>query len=118
MAATTPSASKPLQTYQATAVVGTTTDFTQGQDTIGISSCLIGGFGYYGTLQAADFASVSNEADFNTAASGTAKIIYNSSNGNIFYNAKVAEAGLGNGSQFATAQGAPALTTADFQVQW
>jgi hypothetical protein len=65
-----------------------------------------------------DFASVSNEADFNAAACGTAKIIYNSSNGSIFYNAKVAEAGLGKGSQFATAQGAPALTVNDFQVQW
>jgi hypothetical protein len=82
------------------------------------------GFCYYGTLQSADFASVylitviSNEAEFNTAACGAAKIIYNSSNDNIFYNANGADAGLGNGSQFATVQGSPALTTSDFQVQW
>jgi hypothetical protein len=38
--------------------------------------------------------------DFNTAASGTAKIIYNSSNGNIFYNANGAEAGIGNHPHF------------------
>jgi Ca2+-binding RTX toxin-like protein len=102
------------------AVVGTSTitDFTRGSDQIGISSCLIGGFGYYGTLQAADFASVSNEAEYNDAICGTAKIIYNSSNGNLFYNANGAEAGLGKGSQFATVQGAPALSTSDFQVQW
>jgi Ca2+-binding RTX toxin-like protein len=103
-----------------TAVVGTftITDFTKGQDTIGISSCLIGGFGYYGTIQSADFASVSNEAEFNQAACSTAKIIYNSSNGSIFFNANGTEAGLGNGSKFATVQGAPALNTSDFQVQW
>jgi serralysin len=58
------------------------------------------------------------KAIYNAAACGSAKIIYNSSNGSIFYNAKVAEAGLGQGSQFATAQGAPALTVKDFQVQW
>jgi Ca2+-binding RTX toxin-like protein len=102
------------------AVVGTSTitDFASGSDQIGISACLIGGFGYYGALQAADFASVSNEAEYNDAICGNAKIIYNSSNGNLFYNANGADAGLGNGSQFATVQGAPALTTSDFQVQW
>jgi Ca2+-binding RTX toxin-like protein len=101
------------------AVIGTSTitDFASGSDTISISSCLIGGFGYYGVLQAADFASVSNEAEFNTAASSDAKIIYNSSNGSLFFNANGATAGLGNGSQFATVQGAPALSINDFQVE-
>jgi Ca2+-binding RTX toxin-like protein len=98
-----------------TAIVGIST-ITQGQ--IGISSCLIGGFGYYGTLQAADFAVVTSVSEFNAAAGSTAKIIYNSSNGDLYYNADGATAGLGNGSQFAVVQGTPALNTADFQVQW
>jgi Ca2+-binding RTX toxin-like protein len=102
----------------ATVGTATITDFASGSDHIGLSSCLFGGFGYYGTLQASDFAIVSNEAQYNAAACGSAKIIYNSSNGNLFFNANGAEAGLGNGSQFATVQGTPALSTSDFQVQW
>jgi Ca2+-binding RTX toxin-like protein len=102
------------------AVVGTATitDFTSGSDTIGLSTCLFGGFGYYGTIQSTDFAIVKNETEYNAAACGSAKIIYNSANGNVFFNENGAEAGLGKGSQFATIQGAPALTTSDFQVQW
>jgi serralysin len=76
------------------------------------------GFGYYGTLQATDFAVVTSVSEFNAAAGSTAKIIYNSSNGDLYYNADGATAGLGNGSQFAVVQGIPALTVNDFQVQW
>jgi hypothetical protein len=50
-----------------TATVGIST-ITQGQDQIGISSCLMVGFGYYGTLQAADFAVVTSVSEFNAAA--------------------------------------------------
>jgi Ca2+-binding RTX toxin-like protein len=52
----------------ATVGISTITDFTQGQDQIGISSCLIGGFGYYSTLQAADEAVVTSVSEFNAAA--------------------------------------------------
>jgi hypothetical protein len=79
------------------------------------------GFGYYGTLQAAEAnheAVVTSVSEFNAAAGSTAKIIYNSSNGDLYYNADGATAGLGNGSQFAVVQGKPALTVNDFQVQW
>ncbi len=102
------------------AVVGnsTITDFTSGSDVIGLSTCLFGGFGYYGTIQSADFAIVKNETEYSAAACGSAKIIYNSTSGNLYFNANGEEAGLGAGSQFATVQGAPALTAKDFQVQW
>jgi Ca2+-binding RTX toxin-like protein len=105
--------------YNAT-TVGTSiiTDFTNGQDLIGLSAGLFGSFGYYGQLHSADFATVKNQAEYDAAACGSAKIIYNSANGSLFFNANGAEAGLGNGSQFATVQNCPTLTISDFQVQW
>ncbi|MBD2518833.1 FG-GAP repeat protein [Nostoc sp. FACHB-973] len=47
----------------------------------------------------------------------TAEIIYNSSNGNLFYNQNGILAGLGSGGQFATLTGAPSLIATDFIIQ-
>jgi Ca2+-binding RTX toxin-like protein len=105
--------------YDANTVgTATITDFTKGEDTIGVSSDLFGGFGYYGQLVASDFASVTNDAEFAAAAIGSAKIIYNSTDGGLFFNANGAEAGLGAGSQFATVKGAATLSHSDIQVQF
>ncbi|MFN6538962.1 MAG: VCBS domain-containing protein [Nostoc sp. EkiNYC01] len=47
----------------------------------------------------------------------TAEIIYNSSNGKLFYNQNGLLAGLGSGGQFATLTGAPSLAATDFIIQ-
>ncbi|OKH15157.1 hypothetical protein FACHB389_35720 [Nostoc calcicola FACHB-389] len=47
----------------------------------------------------------------------TAEIIYNSSNGKLFYNQNGILAGLGSGGQFATLTGAPSLVATDFIIQ-
>ncbi|MEH2007110.1 calcium-binding protein [Nostoc sp.] len=62
----------------------------------------------------------SNASDFkitSSAATSTAKIVYDSLNGQLFYNPNGSTAGFGSGGQFATLTGAPTLTATDFIVQ-
>jgi hypothetical protein len=71
-----------------------------------------------GNLQAAEFATINDGANELTLAGGsTAKIVYNSATGNLFYNQNGATDGLGNGGLFATLTDTPLLDINDLIVQ-
>ncbi|HEY9616828.1 MAG TPA: hypothetical protein V6C64_08310, partial [Microcoleaceae cyanobacterium] len=71
---------------------------------------------------ASEFEIVGSDAD---AATSNAIIVYNSNNGNLFYNANGSAAGfytpildaLVRGGQFATLAGAPMLAATDFTIE-
>lgn len=67
-----------------------------------------------GFSKASDFAVVSSAA---AVATSSARIVYNSGSGGLFYNQNGSAAGLGTGAQFATLLGAPALSAGNFYVQ-
>lgn len=68
-----------------------------------------------GSLIASDFAVVTNDYQ---AGISTREIVYNSANGNLFYNPNGFGAGFGAGGQFATLVGSPdQLSGSDFFVQ-
>ncbi len=58
-----------------------------------------------------EFATVGNDGQ---AVTSDAVIIYNSSNGNLFYNPNGSEAGFDNGGQFATLTNTLSLIAEDF----
>lgn len=66
-----------------------------------------------GTLLASDFATVNND---DAAATSFAEIVYNTTNGKLFYNADNADVGFGSGGHFATLTGNPAITRTDILV--
>ncbi|MHC5594543.1 MAG: calcium-binding protein, partial [Nostoc sp.] len=62
----------------------------------------------------------SNTSDFQVTSSvgtSTAKIVYDSLSGQLFYNQNGSAAGFGSGGLFATLSGAPNLTASDFVLQ-
>ncbi|MEH2408323.1 hypothetical protein [Nostoc sp.] len=62
----------------------------------------------------------SNASDFkitSTAATSTAKIVYEAVSGQLFYNQNGSAPGFGSGGLFATLNGAPTLIGSDFIVQ-
>ncbi|MBN3991121.1 MAG: FG-GAP repeat protein [Nostoc sp. NMS2] len=62
----------------------------------------------------------SNASDLkitSSAASSTAKIVYDSVSGELFYNQNGSAAGFGSGGLFATLTGAPTLTASNFVLQ-
>ncbi|HEY9657389.1 MAG TPA: calcium-binding protein [Allocoleopsis sp.] len=63
---------------------------------------------------ASDFATVNSTA---AVATSTALIVYNTSNGGLFYNQNGSAAGLGSGAQFATLLGTPLISASNFMVQ-
>jgi Ca2+-binding RTX toxin-like protein len=66
------------------------------------------------SLMAAEYAVITND---NQAGISSAKVVYNSVNGNLFYNADGATTGFGGGGQFATLTGSPDnLGAGDFSV--
>lgn len=91
-------------------------DFVSGTDTIvlftkdflSISSVTGTGFSELG-----EFATVTSDAE---AAISTADIVYNSVNGNLFYNSNGSDPGLGAGALFVTLTGAPTLVATDFYI--
>jgi serralysin len=82
-------------------------DFTPGEDSIGLSKAAFPNLGhdFFGT--------VTEDA---SVGSSTAAIVYNTSNGSLFYNPNGADAGLGNGVQFASLFGQPTLSAQDFTL--
>jgi Ca2+-binding RTX toxin-like protein len=94
--------------------VDSITDFTQGSDKIALSklsfAALSSAVG--GNLQTAEFALINDD---NLAGSSTAKIVYNPTTGNLFYNQNSATDGLGSGALFATLNGT--LAANDFLIQ-
>jgi Ca2+-binding RTX toxin-like protein len=89
--------------------VDSITDFAIGEDKIQLSKTSFAALtGSAGSPLGASFISVATDA---AAEAATASIVYNSSNGNLFYNADGNIAGFGtNGGQFANLLGAPGLT--------
>lgn len=61
-----------------------------------------------------EFDIVTNDAD---AATSDGVIVYNSSNGNLFYNPNGSATGFGSGAQFATLTGSPLLEAEDFSIR-
>ncbi len=95
--------------------VDSITDFAIGEDKIQLSKTSFAALTQStGNLLGASFISVATEAE---AEAATAAIVYNSSNGNLFYNADANVPGFGiNGGQFANLSGAPTLTSNNFTV--
>ncbi|MEM9090442.1 MAG: calcium-binding protein [Cyanobacteria bacterium P01_F01_bin.53] len=67
-----------------------------------------------GGLSASEFAVVDSAE---AAALSDALIVYGAHTGHLYYNQNGAEAGLGDGSQFATLEGAPDLDASSFVIQ-
>lgn len=99
--------------------VDTITNFNPTQDKIHLSKATFASIATQPgqTLGVSDFARVDSDE---AAALSAAKITYvqptGSSSGKLFYNANGAEAGLGNGAQFAVVAGAPALSDQNFAL--
>ncbi len=66
------------------------------------------------TKLGSEFATVASDDE---AATSNALIVYNTSNGNLFYNQNGSADGLGAGAQFAALTGAPNLSAANFLIQ-
>ncbi len=66
-----------------------------------------------GTLLASDFAVVNSDA---AAATSSAEIVYNSTNGRLFYNQDNSDLGFGTGGHFATLTGSPNISRTDILV--
>ncbi|RCJ29610.1 hypothetical protein A6770_21895 [Nostoc minutum NIES-26] len=67
----------------------------------------------FNSLTDLDFATVSNGAD---AKSSYAAIVYNSTDGSLFYNENGLASGFGSGGLFATLDGNPSLSAANFSI--
>jgi serralysin len=82
-------------------------DFIPGEDLIGLSKAAFPNLGndFFGT--------VTEDASVGSSA---AAIVYNTSNGKLFYNTNGVDAGLGNGGQFANIFGQPTLSARDFTL--
>jgi serralysin len=85
-------------------------DFTSGEDLLGLSKAT---FNLSKQDFACNFATVTEDA---AAATSKAAIIYNTSNGNLFYNTNGVDTGFGDGGQFANLFGQPALSAQDFKL--
>jgi len=88
--------------------VDTLFDFSAADDTIALDDAVFGGGLTPGALPAGAFVIGSAAVD------GDDRIIYNSATGQLFFDAD--GSGVGAAVHFATLQGAPALTAADFVV--
>jgi Ca2+-binding RTX toxin-like protein len=93
--------------------VDTITDFSSG-DKIQLSLAAFGALTATGVLDATKFATVNSDA---AAAGEAALIVYNTVNGNLFYNADGVTGGFGtNGGRFAILTGAPTLAASSIEV--
>ena len=86
------------------------TDFVVGQDLILLDRTT---FTAINNIEA-DFATVTSN---NAAATSDAIIVYNTSNGQLFYNTNGSADGFGNGSQFATLSNQALLEVEDFIIR-
>jgi serralysin len=83
-------------------------DFTPGEDLIGLSKAT---FANLGEDLASAFDTVTDDA---AAETSTASVAYNTTNGKLFYNGNGADAGFGEGGQFASLFERPALSAKNF----
>jgi hypothetical protein len=68
-----------------------------------------------GFSELGEFAIVTTDAD---AATSTADIVYNSVNGNLFYNSNGSDSSFGTGALFVTLVCAPSLVATDFYINY
>ena len=85
-------------------------DFVPGQDIILLDTATFTALGAIET----DFASVNSNG---AAANSDAIIVYNSNNGNLYYNQNGSAGGFGSGGLFATLADAPVIEAEDFFVR-
>lgn len=83
------------------------TDFAIGSDQILLSQTT------FGTITSAQIAFVNTDL---AAETSDGLIVYSRATGKLFFNQNGAAVGLGTGALFATLDGAPSLTTNDFQI--
>ncbi len=95
--------------------IDTITDFTVGQDKIQLGQSIFSSLTTsVGTLSVDEFSIVMSDVDAETSS---AAIVYNSTNGKLFYNADLTAPGLGqNGGQFAQLSTGLALTNNQFEA--
>ena len=106
--------------FNTTIGIDTITDFLRGTDKIVLDkttfTALTSAAG--STLSASEFATINSATNGATlAGSSAARIVFNSANGQLFYNSDGTTAGLGTGNQFATLSGVSALANTDLLVQ-
>ena len=98
--------------------IDTITDFSQTQGDIILldltTFTAINSESGTGFSIASELATVTNNQE---AASSEAVIVYNSENGNLFYNPNGSETGFGDGGQFATLTNTPELEAEDFVLR-
>jgi len=96
--------------------INTLTDFSQVDgDKIVLSRTTFTRLsGAEASLAASDFAVVSGANGATLSAASTARIVFNQSTGDLYYNQNGANSGFGSGGQFATLTGVSSLNTTDF----
>jgi serralysin len=85
-------------------------DFTPGEDLIGLSKAT---FANLGAELASAFGTVADDAAAEISGSS---IVYNTSNGKLFYDTNGADDGFGDGGQFASLFDQPALSAENFTL--
>jgi serralysin len=85
-------------------------DFTHSEDLIGLSKAT---FTNLGADLPSAFGTVADDA---AAESSASSIVYNTSNGKLWYNTNGADAGFGDGGQFANLFEQPVLSAANFTL--
>ncbi|MBD2456908.1 hypothetical protein H6G80_22885 [Nostoc sp. FACHB-87] len=96
--------------------IDTITDFTKGSDLILLSHSLFNSLTMSNSIISSEFATITADSATEVALAGgsSAFLVYNTSTGNLFYNADGAVAGLGTGGQFAVLSNKPLLDSSDF----
>ncbi len=100
--------------------VDTITDFLRGTDKIVLDKTTFTALTSVSgsALSTSEFATINSATNGATlAGSSAARIVFNSANGQLFYNSNGTTAGLGTGGQFATLSGISALANTDLLVQ-
>jgi hypothetical protein len=97
--------------------VDTITDFVVASDKIVLDKTTfraLTSLAGNGFSVSSEFARVSTDA---AAATSNARIVYNGSTGNLFYNQNGSASGFGTGGQFARLTANPLITASDFTIQ-
>jgi Ca2+-binding RTX toxin-like protein len=104
--------SDDFATTLATLGIDSIADFAIGQDKIELGKSIFSNLTSVGGLSGSEFTIVNTDA---AAATSSAAIVYNQTNGNLFYNANLTNPRLGaNGGVFAQLSSGLALTNSDF----
>ena len=91
-------------------------DFGDGNDVIELDKTTFTALSSHAGLGFSKNSEFAIVGDDSLVATSQAYILYSSSTGNLFYNENGADAGLGNGGQFATLRDNPDLLANNFQI--